>query len=118
MTPLLGTTGGGSGRGFGRGFKSAAAPAGPSAAPSGLSATPAYAGSSTTAQMSLSWTNGDATSQTEVYNGASLVTTVNAGVATYTVASLNAMNSMQKIMQKGLKAGFIRAKELQKEIDN
>mgnify|MGYP003331293191 CR=1 FL=1 len=30
MTPLLGTTGGGSGRGFGRGFKSAAAPAGPS----------------------------------------------------------------------------------------
>ena len=93
MTPLLGTTGGGSGRGFGRGFKPAAVAAGPSAAPSNLSATPAYAGSSNTAQMSLSWTNGDATSQTEVYNGASLVTTVNAGVATYTVASLNASTS-------------------------
>ena len=92
MTPLLGTTGGGSGRGFGRGFKGAAAPAGPSAAPSGLSATPAYAGSSTTAQMSLSWTNGDATATTEIYNNttSTLVTTVSAGTTSYTVTGLNA----------------------------
>jgi hypothetical protein len=91
MTPLLGTTGGGSGRGFGRGFKSAAAPAGPSAAPSNLSATPAYAGSSTTAQMSLSWTNGDATATTEIYNNttSTLVTTVSAGTTSYTVTGLN-----------------------------
>ena len=91
MTPLLGTTGGGSGRGFGRGFKGAAAPAGPSAAPSNLSATPAYAGSSTTAQMSLSWTNGDATATTEVYNNttSTLVTTVSAGTTSYTVTGLN-----------------------------
>ena len=91
MTPIFGSRGGGSAFGFGRNKHQG--PSGPSAAPSSLSASPGYAGSSTTAQMSLSWTNGDALAKTEVYNGASLVTTANAGVTSYNVTGLNSNTS-------------------------
>lgn len=73
MSPVLASFGGGSARGFGR-----AGLLGPLGAPTNLSSS-----SPTTGQVALNWTNGDATAQTQIYRGGTLVTTVSAGTTSF-----------------------------------
>ncbi len=82
MSPFLSTLGGGSVRGFGRGFGRAGL-LGPLGAPTNLSSS-----APTTGQVALNWTNGDATAQTQIYRGGSLVTTVSAGITSFTNTGL------------------------------
>lgn len=84
MTPFLSSFGGGSARGFGRG----GARLGPIGVPSSLSTT---ANSST--QITISWINGDASAQTQLYRDGVLVATLAAGVTTTTSTGLSASSS-------------------------
>ena len=87
MSPFLTTLGGGSARGFGRGRRITAV-LGPTSAPSSLSTT---ANSST--QITISWINGDASAQTQLYRDGVLIATLAAGVTTTTSTGLSAYSS-------------------------
>ena len=75
----MGRTGGAAARGFGKGT---AVVRGPRGIPSVVSATATVGG------LDLAWTNGDATAQTRIYNGATLLATANAAATTYSVTGL------------------------------
>ena len=76
----MGRTGGAAARGFGKGT---AVVRGPRGIPSVVSATATVGG------LDLVWTNTDATSQTRIYNGATLLATANAAATTYSVTGLS-----------------------------
>lgn len=71
--PSFSTAGSGNLRAFGFGGTR-----GPAAAPSGLSVATASA-----SQLNLSWSNGDATANTQVFREGTLIATLNAGLTTY-----------------------------------
>ena len=76
----MGRTGGAAARGFGKGT---AVVRGPRGIPSVVSATATVGG------LDLVWTNTDATAQTRIYNGATLLATANAAATTYSVTGLS-----------------------------
>ncbi len=78
MSPLLGSFGGASSRGF-RGFKLL----GPTGSPSSL-----YVNATSSSGTYLTWSNGDATSSTQIYRNGSLVITVSPGTNTYSDSGL------------------------------
>ena len=91
MTPILSTTGGGSVRGFGRRRPVPSGPSGPSGPPTAVSATPVgTVENASNGKLNLTWTNTDATAQTRIYNGATLLATENAGTTTKSLTTLNA----------------------------
>ena len=105
MTPILSTTGGGSVRGFGRRRPVPSGPSGPSGQPSAVSATAVgTVNDASNGRLNLVWTNGDATAQTRIYNGATLLATADAAATTYSLTTLSA-NTAYTLTVKHLKAG-------------
>ena len=87
MSPRMGRTGGAAARGFGKGT----AVRGPRGIPSVVSATAVgTVENASNGKLNLTWTNADATAQTRIYNGATLLATANAAATTYEVTTLNA----------------------------
>ena len=87
MSPRMGRTGGAAARGFGKGT----AVRGPRGIPSVVSATAVgTVENASNGKLNLTWTNTDATSQTRIYNGGTLLATANAAATTYEVTTLNA----------------------------
>jgi len=80
-------------------------PHGPSGAPTAVSATPVgTVANAADGRINLTWTNGDATAQTRIYNGGSLLATASAGATTYSVTGLNA-NTSYTLTVKHYKGG-------------
>ena len=87
MSPRMGRTGGAAARGFGKGT----AVRGPRGIPSVVSATAVgTVENASNGKLNLTWTNTDATAQTRIYNGATLLATENAGTTTKSLTTLNA----------------------------
>ena len=87
MSPRMGRTGGAAARGFGKGT----AVRGPRGIPSVVSATAVgTVENASNGKLNLTWTNTDATSQTRIYNGGTLLATENAGTTTKSLTTLNA----------------------------
>jgi len=78
---------------------------GPSGPPSTVSATAVgTVNDASNGRLNLVWTNGDATAQTRIYNGATLLATANAAATTYSLTTL-AANTAYTLTVKHLKAG-------------
>ena len=83
----MGRTGGAAARGFGKGT----AVRGPRGIPSVVSATAVgTVENASNGKLNLTWTNTDATAQTRIYNGATLLATENAGTTTKSLTTLDA----------------------------
>lgn len=79
MSPLLGSFGGASSRGF-RGFRLL----GPTGSPSSLSVN-----ATNSSGTFLVWSNGDATSSTQIYRNGNLLSTVGPGITTFSDSGLS-----------------------------
>ncbi len=79
MSPLLGSFGGASSRGF-RGFRLL----GPTGSPSSLSVN-----ATSSSATYLAWSNGDATSSTQIYRNGNLLSTVGPGITTFSDSGLS-----------------------------
>ena len=85
MSPRMGRTGGAAARGFGKGT----AVRGPRGIPSVVSATAVgTVENASNGKLNLTWTNADATAQTRIYNGGTLLATENAGTTTKSFTDL------------------------------
>ena len=81
----MGRTGGSAARGFGKGT----AVRGPRGIPSVVSATAVgTVENASNGKLNLTWTNADATAQTRIYNGGTLLATENAGTTTKSFTDL------------------------------
>ena len=95
MSPRMGRTGGAAARGFGKGTELP----GPGGVPTAVSRTvmngntPLQAANANNGQVNITWTNGDATSQTRIYTGVTLVATANAAATSYSVTTLSSGTS-------------------------